>query len=555
MLLTGGQAATTTPPRRTRPDVSSLSPTLCGAGEALVAVTAALGSVVLSRAIAVDPLDRVGQVSGLAGLDLRFVLLGLLVLGVVGLAMRRASAQVSRLVAALGCAAVAGLTSGLIAGGLVVALRGTAWPLFANAGDSGQLIIWANGVLNGDSMPAGYPPLPVFLMTLWAKLTGASAAGALKVLQVGETALFGPVAYLSWRLLMRPPWALAVGLVAALPLIDLYKPYTNVVLVALLPVLIRFLRHLRRAADLPWKQLSRIAIGYGACTGILFLMYSGWFVWSALGVATAAMVVFPWRTGLRRGAVLVAITAVTFTVVSARHLVGLLGAAGSSQDRYFYFDTDTEPAYVAMWRGDTPGTTGPWPPPGEFAGMGVFSALLVVGLGTAVFLGRTRTDVLTIAACLAGAWIMRLLLASRMYATQAVQLYPRTTPEILYCLLLLTVLAAFLVTRRSSAYLSRWRGTDTFASSARSSLGTAGAPTRQSASAATVAVLASMLVAGLFMGSATADRYMPRNDGSLGYLAFMSHYVRQEDGQCAANLRPAGCLLTAVQVDQTLRQR
>jgi galactan 5-O-arabinofuranosyltransferase len=56
------------------------------------------------------------------------------------------------------------------------------------------------------------------------------------------------------------------------------------------------------------------------------------------------------------------------------------------QDRYFYFDTSVEPAYIAMWRNDLPGDVGPWPPPGELAGVGVFTLLLVVGLGAAVAL-------------------------------------------------------------------------------------------------------------------------------------------------------------------------
>ena len=46
-------------------------------------------SVQLSRSIVVDPMDRVGQVSGVAGLDLRFLLLALVVLGGCLVAGRR----------------------------------------------------------------------------------------------------------------------------------------------------------------------------------------------------------------------------------------------------------------------------------------------------------------------------------------------------------------------------------------------------------------------------------------------------------------------------------
>jgi hypothetical protein len=72
----------------------------------------------------------------------------------------------------------------------------------------------------------------------------------------------------------------------------------------------------------------------------------------------------------------------------------------------------------------------------------VFTVLLVVGLGVAVGVAGRRTAVLTTGALLAGAWILRLAIASQMYETQTVQLYPRTTAEILFCLLLMAVLAA-----------------------------------------------------------------------------------------------------------------
>ena len=94
-----------------------------------------------------------------------------------------------------------------------------------------------------------------------------------------------------------------------------------------------------------------------------------------------------------------------------------------------------------MWRNDLPGDVGPWPPPGELAGVGVFVLLLVVGLGLGVALGGRRTPVIALCALLAGACLLRFWFASQAYATGAVQLYPRTSAEILYCLLLLSVLA------------------------------------------------------------------------------------------------------------------
>ncbi len=262
-----------------------------GAGEAVAAVGAAAGSVQLSRSVVVDPLDRVGQVSGLAALDLRFVVLGLLVVACC-LAATRSPAAWS-VVSRLACAAVAGLATGLVAGGVLLALRGTAWPLFANWGDSGQLIRWADDIVAGRPVPAEYPPVALHLIALWSELTGDSTAGALRTMQVVGTAVFGPLAYLSWRLVLTPVWALAVALVAAMPMLEPYKSYTTVVLVVLVPVLVAFLRALRRAATLTWTRVALVGLATGVALGVLLCIYSGWFVWSAPGALVAVMVVFP----------------------------------------------------------------------------------------------------------------------------------------------------------------------------------------------------------------------------------------------------------------------
>jgi hypothetical protein len=496
-----------------------------GTGEVVAAVGAALGTVALSHSVTVDPLDRVGQVSGLAALDLRFVLLGLAVLAACLMTARhpRAFAVVSQ----LACAAIAGLATGLVAGGVLLALRGTAWPLFANWGDSGQLIRWADDILAGRPIPADYPPVILHVIARWAELTGDSTAGSLRTAQIASTALFGPVAYLSWRLVLGPVWALVAALVAGMPMLEPYKPYTTAVLVALVPVLIVLLRALRGAAALTWVRIAVIGLGAGLALGVLFCVYSGWFVWSAPGALVAALVVFPWRTAFLRGLALLGLTTVGLVAVAWPHLLGLLHAAGTVQDRYFYFDTAVEPAYIAMWRNDLPGDVGPWPPLGELAGVGVFSVLLVVGLGVAVALAGRRTAVLTLCALMAGAWVLRFAIASQMYATQTVQLYPRTTAEILYCLLLLAVFAAWYGGRRAR---DAWR--------ARAVAGNGHAPR---AVAPVLGVLAAALLLALFMGSATADRYLPRNDGSVGLLAYVAQHVRQPDGTCPDHSGPGGC--------------
>ena len=520
--VTGGaeQAATTAPSGRSRWQAR----TATGTAEAVAAVGAALGSVQLSRSIVVDPTDRIGQVSGLAGLDLRFLVLGLLLVVACVIATRSRSAF--PVVSGVSCAAVAGLASGLVAGGVLLALRGTDWPLFANWGDSGQLIRWADDILAGRPIPGEYPPVFLHAIALWADLTGGSTAVALRTAQVVGTALFGPAAYLAWRLVLTPVWALAVALVAAMPLIEPYKPYTTVVLVVFVPVLIAFLRVLRRAAELGRTRIVLLGLGTGAVLGALICVYSGWFVWSAPGALVAVLVLFPWRAAALRGLALLGLAAVGFAAAAGSYLTGLLAAAGTEQDRYFFFDTRTEPAYIAMWRGDLPGDVGPWPPLGELGGVGVFTVLLVVGLGVAVAVAGRRTAVLVACALLAGAWLMRFWLASQMYATQSVQLYPRTTPEILFCLLLLAVLATL---HSGDRLQEAWR--------ARAVADESGRPRP----AATVGALCAALLLALSMGSATADEYLPRHDRSVGLLAYVAQHVRQPDGTCPDYTAEQGC--------------
>jgi hypothetical protein len=519
---TGGLDLTTAAPASDLP--SRRARLAVGVGEIVASVGAALGSVQLSHSVEVDPLDRVGQVSGLAAIDLRFVLLGLAVLAACVATARHP--RVFAVVGRLACAAVAGLATGLVAGGVVLALHGTAWPLFANWGDSGQLIRWADDILAGRPVPADYPPVALHLIARWAELTGDSTAGALRTSQVVGTALFGPLAYLSWRLVLAPVWALAVTLVAAMPLLEPYKPYTTVVLIALVPLLIAFLQVLRRAATLTWTRLAPAGTATGLALGVLFSVYSGWFLWSAPGALVAVLVLFPWRAPLR-GLALLGLAAAGLVVVAWPHLFGMLASAGTVQDRYFYFDTAVEPAYIAMWRNDLPGNPGPWPPPGELAGVGVFTVLLVVGLGVAVAVAGRRTAVLTVGTLLAGAWVLRLAIASQMYDTQTVQLYPRTTAEILFCLLLMAVLAARYGGRRLQA---AWR-TPTVT-------GNGHVPRN---AAPLIGALCAALLLALSMGSATADRYLPRHDKSVGLLAYVAQNVRQPDGRCPLYSRATGC--------------
>ncbi|MER5262593.1 hypothetical protein ABTZ99_10980 [Actinosynnema sp. NPDC002837] len=490
------------------------------AAEAVVSVAAAALMVLLARGIEVNPLDRIGQISGLAALQLRFALIAvvLLALAIVTARVRWvAHAPLARRIAA---ATAAGLYGGLVAGAVLVALRGASWGLNANGGDSGALTRWAQTLIDTGTMQADYPPGWVHALAWYSQLTDTSPGYSLKVLQIAGTALFGPVAYLSWRLLLSPLWALGIGVVPAMVLIDPYKPYTNLMLVAMVPLLLVLLRRLRRAGDTPWRGIVLHGIGAGIALGLVFLLYSGWFVWSAPGVLISALVLFPWRTGPLKGLALIAITAAVFVAVSFRHLFGLLTASGSVKDRYFYWDTWTEPTYLAMWRSDLPGNTGPWPPPGELGGVGLFTILALVGLAAAIAVARHRTVVIVLTSVFTGAWLLRFYFGSQMYAADAVQLWPRSTAELLYCLLLLTGFAGYYAVRRFDG-VARVR--DAIASPSTG-----------------IGVLAALLLLIASAGSSTGDRYMPRTDNSLGYLATSAHLIKQPDGSCSAYAHTLG---------------
>ncbi len=408
--------------------------------------------MVWARNISVDPLDRWGQISGISALAFRYTIVAALLIGSLVIAARVRAGTTFDLTSRLACAAVAGLVSGMVAGGLVIALRGTPWGLNGNEGDAGDLIRWALDVRAGKEPPYAYPPLGLHLLDHYARVRDMEVAFALKHLQILGTAALGPAAYLSWRLVLRPGWALGVGLIAALPLIDVapYKPYTSLVLIVFVPMAVRLLEMLRHAEEVSITRNVQRGAVIGGGFGVLCLLYSGWFKWSAPGVLFAALVVFPWRSPAGRTKA-IAFSAVAFTMfalLAGRHVLAAL--AENFSDNYKYFDVGVEPAYIAMYRNDLPGILFSWPPLGELAGVGLFSVILCAGLGAAVVLDRSRTLVIGVGAMMAGCWLLRFYYAQAMYETGLVQLYPRTTAEILYCLLILCGYAVYLALDRSS---------------------------------------------------------------------------------------------------------
>jgi galactan 5-O-arabinofuranosyltransferase len=482
--------------------------------EVVASLVAAAWLTLSARGIRVDPLVRVGQVSGLAGIGPRFTLAGLVLVALLGLASRVRGGAAFGIAARVACGALAGLATGFVAAGILVALRGTPWCLNADWGDSGRLIKWANAVLRKEEYPF-YPPLPVHTIALYSRAFGLPAGFALKHLQIIGTALVGPLAYLSWRLLLPPIWALGIGVLAAMPLVDPYKPYANSVLIALVPALVYCFRWVQRAGELDYRRLCLLGVGVGVGFTLLYYCYYGWFQWSAPGAVIAAALVFPWRDARARprAAVLLGLAGLSFIGPCAPLLVRALREGFA--DNYFYFDTNVDPAYFAMWRWDLAGTTTEWPPPGELGGVGLFTLLLALALGVSIALGRGDVLVTTVAWLIGGTWVLRYWYAQRMYATQLVQLYPRTTIELVYCSLVLCGYAAYLVAQR----FARRRPAETPNDTEQD-------PDRP-ASYVLGAVCALLLVLGS-AGSAMADRYMPANDTPQTYhsLAWQAHHTR-----------------------------
>jgi hypothetical protein len=475
-------------------------------GIALEAV-AAFGTAALftwrCSCIDVDPLERVGQVSGLAGVGFLFALFAIPLVAALVIAARVHGGAGFATTLRLVCASAAGLVSGVVAGGMVVLLSKTDLGLGGYIGDTGVLSDWADAIRRGDSAPGLYPPLQIHLLAWIGELRGGDSLHAIKAFQIFALVVIAPCSYLSWRLLLPPLGALAIGVTATIPMIEPYRLYPFIVLVMFVPVAIRFLQVLRHADRYQRGQLARYGVAFGVGLGLLFLLYSGWFQWSAPGFLFASLLVFPWRRGWRKGALLCAIAIALFAVVTTHYLLDVMHAP-AIRDDYFYFDTSTDPIYVAMWRGDLPGNQPVWPPTGELGGVGVFTLILIAGLGASIALGRARTLVLGVTSMMVGAFLFRLWYARSMWHTKLVQLYPRTTAEILYCLVILCGFAAYLAIQRARARAPE-------DSPLRSPSGTIG-----------------LVVALLFLfvstGSATVDRYMPKDaPRDLKWLGWMAY--------------------------------
>jgi hypothetical protein len=499
-------------PARPRPErrLARLAPAGPIAAEAAVAVLACLGLPLAAGQLDVDPVERTGQVSALAALQLRYGAVAIVLVAVLLIAHRRWDARRYDLVKRLVCAAIAGLASGFLAGGIVVALLGTPWPLFGLSGDTGRLVEWSKSILDGHGNPnPTYPPLTLHALAWWAQLfRGGNTATAFRDFQILGAAITGPAAYLAWRSVLSPVWALAVGVVPAYAIIDPYKPYGAIVMIVLLPVFVRFVRHTRGVGELSWRAVLLSAVGFGLLYSVLFLTYPGSSLWSAPGLAAAVALTFPWNVAAaRRLAAFLAVTVALFGLLCGWYVKDLVGPG--DVDRAYGFDAYTDPAFFSMWRTDMPGDVGQWPPPGELAGVGLFSVLTFTAVGVALWLGWRRTLIVTVTCVFVGTWLWRMWFASQMWITKSVQLWPRTGNQLLYCVLVAGAFAVCLAARRLAAW-----------------------PPLPSRIGAHVGALFSISMILGTAASSVSDYWMPAKTNSYKIFAYVSQTMAKPDGSC-----------------------
>ncbi|MEV7596440.1 hypothetical protein AB0O91_03515 [Kitasatospora sp. NPDC089797] len=520
--------------------------------EALVSIVAAFAFTLLCSRINANPLNRVGQVSGLAELQKYAAIVGLPVLAVLLYAAYRGSLARYQLVQRLVCAAVAGLATGAVAGGIAVALNGTQWGLGGQEGDPGNLIGMANDMLRGQGLPGVYPPGFPAALAIWSKLFYGGIGGggyAMKDLQLICSALVGPMAYLSWRLMLRPFWALLIAVPSAILFLDPIRPYSHVTMLVMVPMLAAALRELRRAHTLSTRSTVWRGVGFGVSFGLMFLWYSGWFVWAAPGVFVLALFLVPWRKGAARikpVLVFLGATLGSAVVVGAPLLYQLVRLGAEAKDRYAYLSVYIDPAYIMGWASDRAGTMTyhdfPWR--GELAGQSAYTLLLLAGVALALGLGLRSIVVRTTAATLVSAWLLRYWFASQMAHTKSIQLYPRTTWIILYALMILAVLGLMFAVQRGTGWLRTVQRVGTDGEPAPVTLRPAVTGRLVAGAVCAVALFATM------SASWSVDRYMPTTDPKLlpssgsqnvdmGIDAWRAHILVNSDGKCP-KYDPAG---------------
>ena len=105
----------------------------------------------------------------------------------------------------------------------------------------------------------------------------------MKDLQLDLHRAGGPMAYLAWRLCCdRSGPAIAVP--SAIVFMDPIRPYSHATMIVMLPTAGGLPARAPPGARAVHPHHCPAGAGFGAAFGLLFLWYSGWFVWTAPGV-------------------------------------------------------------------------------------------------------------------------------------------------------------------------------------------------------------------------------------------------------------------------------
>jgi hypothetical protein len=419
--------------RQVRPPITSRL-----GGEALLTILLgltlpALAAVVLwvdpwSLGERFDPMDRGHQVTAVSLLTLGTLLLSSVLL----VAFARPSFTDARPSSwGLVTGGLAAVASGVWATGAVLALHGTSWSFFADQGDAGRYIEWAADL---GARPAEYPPGGLWLLRGTALLLGTSEAVALKPVTILVMALTGPLAYLAWRVISGPTFALFAGVVVAIPFWHSYLPMRRIVLFLVVPVVVAGAQLLlARRPEVGWPGVVRAA-GLGVGLGALVVVYSGWIYFIALALLPLAAIGLHrlWkddRPGRRARLISLAAFVTPVVLLLSPYVLPIV------------FETDARPtALVDDFEPNIQAALASVPSQflGE-TGLGVTLVVPVLLLAVVVLGSRRSILDLVIVGALTSAVVFRLLLLLRFGVTGNAGLFQRTTPVIGYLLLVAAV--------------------------------------------------------------------------------------------------------------------
>ncbi len=400
-----------------------------------LAVLASAALVVYCTRLRVDALDLTNQVSSIGSMMFAFAIAIALPTAILAvLDWRRPNRYTKRAAAAL----LAGSTSGMVAGGIAVALSGTSCAINSLGGDSGRLAIWA---ARPDLLPAEYPPLVPKLIGILSTLTGTPEPHTWKALSIALIALFGPVLYVLWRFIASALQSLFFGPLIGMAYLDPYKPFVSLGLGTTVFGIVAAGLYLRNK---PTAKLAPILIGL--LVGITVLIYPGWIPWVALGFL-AYLALLPWRTQWRPQLRFLALAGLALLVTAGWWVLGALPSVSGIQDRFFYHDVWVRPTYFAAWFDDAPELGVRLPPFGPLGGVDDFTVLLFLAVFVGVWLKGRSTLVFMLGSVFAGAWVWKMMLAGQMRETGLVQLFPRGNAVMLATALIISAVALISILR------------------------------------------------------------------------------------------------------------